>query len=54
LKLKLGFERARSTEDLQILAYVVSGLFGGGKEEVSAPKNAVEAKMQFAAMMGKN
>ena len=53
IKLVLGIERARATENFQALAYVVSAALGGKKN--SAPiENEAQAVARFAGIFGNN
>jgi len=53
LKLKLGFEQAKSTQEMQILSLVVSSALGGRKSKPKPPRNSQEAHAQIAAVFGK-
>jgi len=52
LKIKIGFENAKSTQEFQILATVVSSIFGGGSK-AKEPENFQQAMAQFEGVFGK-
>jgi hypothetical protein len=53
LKLKIGFEQAKSAQEFQILATVVSGIFGGKKKTQKPPESFAEASAAFSSVFGK-
>jgi len=53
IKLKLGFEQAKSAQNFQILATVASKALGGGEKETAPPQNFRQAEQQLAAVFGK-
>lgn len=52
VKLKYGFEIAKSTQEFQILATVVSSALGGKPKKAEPPKNFKEAEIRFASVFG--
>ena len=53
IKLKLGFEQAKSFQSLQIFSLVASSALGGKKPKVEEVKDLVEAKAKFDALFSK-
>lgn len=56
VRLKFGFEQAKSAQEFENLAHIVTSMFGGKKSqgEVAQPRNLNEAKAAFAQIFGAN
>lgn len=52
MKLKLGYEQAKSAQQYQVFASIVSAALGG-KKETKPPASFDEAEAQLSAVLGK-
>ena len=52
MKLRVGFEQSRITQEFQTLSEILSAAFGGKKSKSQTPRNFEEAEAQFKALFG--